>query len=386
MKTSLQRVSLYTLVCALLVGWLCLPASLRAQSEATLKAFTSDPHLGTPQEALVGITVTNIAKDGTVQTRDGNGLMLRCDGFVLAPAELFNTRNTTAGDPTLPRQTVSIVLHPGTNTQLTVNGRRPNWYGTISAGRQRQFLSYAVLKIDNLHCAAMRTLLPDVLHPDDNVTVAWSAWDEAAYKFQAVQTQTVKIGKPIVPAPDSKTPALFLEQSTRFAQSLPAMMPGALILGPEDLVVGLIAGGKVGEAMQFANFKSLILATNCVTPLPTPDATFQQEEMVAVPGGPVLLPKVLQDLQLDLEKSRVACVAPFLIDKYEVTNGQYLAFWQSLPGKMRNDPEVQQTLYPLGWGPPQSPFPGTIASVPVLGVRLAGAQAYAKWASGCLAL
>ena len=82
-----------------------------------------------------------------------------------------------------------------------------------------------------------------------------------------------------------------------------------------------------------------------------------------MPGGPIMLPKVLNDLQLDLENSRIGCVAPFLIDKYEVTNAQYLEFWKSLPEKRRKDPDVQQTLYPLGWGPPTAPFPGDMASV-----------------------
>ena len=62
-------------------------------------------------------------------------------------------------------------------------------------------------------------------------------------------------------------------------------------------------------------------------------------------------------------KTAASGVAPFLIDKYEVTNAQYLEFWKSLPEKRRKDPDVQQTLYPLGWGPPTAPFPGDMASV-----------------------
>lgn len=309
MNTAPLRLAMRALGSALLFLLLCQPSPLPAQSAEVLKAFTSDPHLGTVQDALVGITVTNKADDGSLQVRHGNGLMLRCDGFVLAPAELFNTRNPSTKTPTLPKQIVTIVVHPGTAQELSVKGRRPNWYGYVAQGSQRQFLGYAVLKIDNLHCPALRTLLPDSLQPDDTVSVAWSAWDEATHRFQALQTQPVKIGKPLEPALGSKTPLLFLERNTRFAPGLPALPPGALVVGPENLAVGILPGGKVAEASQFANFRSLQHATNCVTPLPTPDATFKQEEMALVPGGPIMLPKVLNDLQLDLENSRIGCRA-----------------------------------------------------------------------------
>ena len=102
--------------------------------------------------------------------------------------------------------------------------------------------------------------------------------------------------------------------------------------------------------------------------------------MVTVPGGPLKVATVLQSYDPDLENVYDACISPFQIDKYEVTNAQYLEFWQSLPESVRQDSYKRATMYPYGWGPETLPFPAELAQVPVLGVRLAGAKAYAKWA------
>ena len=56
-----------------------LPAA--AQSVETIHKFEADPHIGAPEEALVGLIVTNRADDGSVQIRHGNGIFIRCDGF-----------------------------------------------------------------------------------------------------------------------------------------------------------------------------------------------------------------------------------------------------------------------------------------------------------------
>ena len=398
-----------------------------AQSPTTLQSFEKDAHLGGIEDALVGITVVNNALDGSVQTRHGNGLMLRCDGFVLVPEALFYTEKSGNNEGTRFNQSVTVTLYPGTNKQQQVKGRRPGWLGWVESGVTRQRLGYAVLKLDNVHSPSMRPLMPDTLKAGDKLTLAWSHWDESKHAFTSVQTQPVLIGERKPLALNDPMPPLYREQFTPLSSMQEAVMPGAILLTGEDLAVGIMPGNTPANTTRFANFASLQRATNCVTALPmgedafvhryrpvegaatalsgkvpfatapfpatqsgakqvTPaqkrerDVAASAPDMVAVPGGPVKLPPALMKLQLDMEASNVACVPPFLIDRYEVTNQQYLEFWKSLPEKMRADSRVRADMYPYGWGSETEPFPDTLAHVPVLGVRLPGARAYAKWA------
>lgn len=98
--------------------------------------------------------------------------------------------------------------------------------------------------------------------------------------------------------------------------------------------------------------------------------------MVAVPGGPVRLPAAVLLEQPDMEGAEIACVAPFQIDKHEVTNAQYLAFWQSLPETERR--RLYPRYFPKTWAERGPPFPAPLANLPVIGVPLPGALAYAK--------
>ncbi len=151
------------------------------------------------------------------------------------------------------------------------------------------------------------------------------------------------------------------------------------------MVVGLVTVKADSGIIDFANLSSLDQATDSVGVLPCTDKQFAtiarraHGEMVPVSGGPVKVATVLQSYDEDLENVYDACVSPFQIDKYEVTNAQYLEFWQSLPVSDRSNSYIRSTMYPYGWGPESLPFPAELAPVPVLGVRLAGAKAYAKW-------
>ena len=74
----------------------------------------------------------------------------------------------------------------------------------------------------------------------------------------------------------------------------------------------------------------------------------------------------------------VACVAPFKIDEREVSNREYLKFWQTLPDSDRKRLGFQSNYYPASWSKSEPPFPGSIAELPVIGVPMPGALAYAK--------
>ena len=123
--------------------------------------------------------------------------------------------------------------------------------------------------------------------------------------------------------------------------------------------VGVVPGAiVVSNPSAFLSFDLLHLATNCVSAVPTTDAQFANSkldtgEMISIPGGPVSANWVLSEaLQQDMAGATVARVAPFKIDKDEVTNARYLQFWKSLTEADRKEwrwsyyPQVGTTRIP----------------------------------------
>jgi len=341
--------------------------------------FSRGPHVGTVEQALVGIEVTNTAEDGvSQQTRRGNGFVLRCDGFVIAPSALFSRTLTVAGErEEAEKQKITVVLAPGTNGERRVSVRRLR-----EVGRD---VGYVAVKLDGIHTPALRTLLPDALHGGDPVMVVWSAWDPTERRFLPLLRRAARLAPA---SPNEGREAASEGYRIAFSEPLVGPPAGAVVIGPDGLAVGLVPGSDTAaKCEEFVSFAALNRATNCVTPVPTPDSTFQTGEkgaqaadatpMVAVPGGPVRLSPTVLFEQQDMEGAEVACVAPFQIDKYEVTNAQYYAFWQSLSDQERR--RLGPRYYPKTWAERGAPFPANLANLPVLGVPLPGALAYAKW-------
>src|SRR5687768_8102104 len=116
-------------------------------------------HSGSVEAALVGIEVLATTKDGAAQqVRRGNGLIIRCDGFVLAPSSLFS-KTVIIGGQVEPagEQRITVVIHPGTLQEKRVTGRNPRF-----TSRE---VGYAVIKLDDFHSPSAATLLPDDLRP-----------------------------------------------------------------------------------------------------------------------------------------------------------------------------------------------------------------------------
>src|SRR2546427_12922756 len=84
----------------------------------------SGAHTGSVEQALVGIEVVNTAKDGaTRQARRANGFILRCDGFIIAPADLFSRTIVVAGQAEESEsQTITVTVNPGTNRERRLAG------------------------------------------------------------------------------------------------------------------------------------------------------------------------------------------------------------------------------------------------------------------------
>jgi formylglycine-generating enzyme required for sulfatase activity len=347
-----------------------------------LAEFTRGPHVGSADEAIVAIEVTNTSKDGAVQqVRRGSGVVLRCDGFVLAPSALFDASMMVAGaEEDAGKQAVAVILNAGTATEKRVVGRRPRFVP--------RDLGYAVLKLDRIHTPAVRTLLPSACKQGDGLTVVATRWDDATKRYLAPLRLTAHQG---VELPEESRPG-----RVSFGQALVNVPAGALVVGPDGLAVGLIASGTTqAKCESYVGFGVLDRATNCVTPFTrAPSAAPQaahaggqeagaekahEAPMAFVPGGPVELPRGVQQEQPDMEGATLACVAPFEIDKFEVTNREYLEFWNTIPLTEQRRLSVINRMYPLTWSKAGAPFPSELADAPVMGVALPGAQAYAAY-------
>ncbi len=348
------------------------PPQLRAaeRNAALFAELGKGPHLGSPEEAVVGIEVTNRSEDGAVeQTRHGAGFVLRCDGFVLAPASLFGRGMAVAGrSEDAARQVITVTLQPGTPQEVRTSARPPR--------HMPRDTGLAVVKMEGVHSPALPTLLPDTLKIGDSVQLVGIAWDAGAKRFRAYARLQAALS-PITPASDSDPrPG---EIGIDASMGAPAM--GSVVIGPSGTAVGMVttlnAGGKCD---RFTSFSVLDRVTNCVTPLSVPPSEGGADDggMVQVPGGPFLLPPVFAKEQPDMAGAGVACVAPFKIDKLEVSNREYLVFWLSLSETDRRRLGFQSNFFPASWSKTEAPYPASIADFPVIGVPFSGASAYAK--------
>lgn len=334
-----------------------------------LQALARGPHLGAPEEAVVGIEVTNRTADSAAeQTRRGAGFVIRCDGFVLAPASLFGRSIAVAGtNEEAASQSVAVIIHPGTPRESRVTARPPRYIP--------RNLDYCVLKMEGAHVPALRTLLPDAMKAGDSVQTEGVAWDAAARAFRIMPRATGVLGPP--PAPPEGEPA---PGEAGIALTQGAAAAGSVVLGPGGTAIGLVVSAPGGRVDRFITFADLNRATNCVTPLAIPPGVERDDEgdMVDVPGGPFVVPPAVLKDQPDMAGLGVACVAPFKIDRTEVTNKQYLEFWLSLPESDRKRLGFQSNYFPSSWSKTDAPFPQSIAELPVIGVPMPGAAAYAK--------
>ncbi|HLJ55226.1 MAG TPA: SUMF1/EgtB/PvdO family nonheme iron enzyme [Chthonomonadaceae bacterium] len=383
-----------------------------AQSAKTLAAFAAGPHTGPVEQAIVGVTTRFTDGRGTLlEERHGCGMVLRSDGFILLSAAMLDHRSDEPDDR---RPSIEVTLRPGTSAEQSLSAA---WPRAVPA-----YISLRAVKVPDVHVPALRMLLPNGLKKGDALTAVWLPWNSAAHRFGPIMGRAVHCG---ARGANPKTP--WIEPLDEELEGVP---PGAIVLGPEGMAVGLITA-RAGEGRsRFVSWQSLGKVTNCVVPVPTTDAEFAamakpnaaappdpaapnaadppaaanngaqeagtgdqsiqnpgdresgrskiQDGMVDVPGGPILVPKALLDSQADMEKATVACVAPFAIDRYQVTNRQYWDYWSRLPGKTSAEEAFKRQAWPAGWGGAQQPFPEEIAGLPVLGVSLAGAKGYAK--------
>src|ERR1051326_6129180 len=103
------------------------PLAATAQSPQVMEQFRKGPHTASIETALVGIEVINFEKDGPIlETRHGNGLVLRSDGFILVPRALISM--TITGTKTVaPKQQITVFTRPGTKEEQRFLPRYPRF-------------------------------------------------------------------------------------------------------------------------------------------------------------------------------------------------------------------------------------------------------------------
>ena len=340
-----------------------------AQSADLLAQFKKGPHTGPAEDAVALIEVINLDKDGKpMPVRRANAALIRCDGFLLAPADLFIRLRRVKDkllDQFAAKASVTVTLNPGTKNQKSLTAHVPRW---LPDG-----LDYTALKIDGIHKPAVQVFQPDVLKPGDKVEVLYCPLGPSKTTERTVERRFAELAQPA--AADAKLPIGWIE----FKEPITDVPEGALVVGPHDQAFGMVATSKAGMSVRgFTSFSILHLATNCVSANPSakrlaPEATAVGGDkdpgigsvMVLVSGGPVAIPNGVLARQPDMEDIEIACIGPFQIDKYEVTNREYLAFWNALPAEPR---KTNSRLFPIGWATTDPPFPKNLENTPVLGV------------------
>jgi len=371
-------------------------------SVETIQEFLTGPHTGPVEDAVVGVEVINKAKDGATETRHCSGLLIRCDGFFAIPPAI--TALQMSGGTEAVRQTVRVTLHPGTPKEQTAQAYIRHY---IIHG-----IDITVMKVQGVHSPAARPLLPDQLKPGDKVELAWTDWDAGTGRFSTVKHRLANLGQPDL-AESAIDGGLI-----SFTAMQDGVAGGAAVIGPDGMAIGILPGSSARHD-RFTSFSVLARITNCVAAAPTTDEEFARlqklekqndepaadgaaadpppanadgaptvdaatkpkhpkNDMVDVPGGPVRLPAAFQRDQQDMCAEVIACVPAFKIDRYKVSNREYYDFWMSLPEKDRAKREVRSALYPVSWADTDPPFPAEIDDVPVIGVSVAAAQAFAK--------
>jgi hypothetical protein len=357
-------------------------ARRQAPPAALWEQMERGPHTGSLQDALVGVEVTATSSDGAVKrVSRGNGLIIRCDGFVLVPTALFNTSVDVAGSKEEAASLmITIVLRPGMAGEKRVVARRPRY--------ERPGLGFTVAKIENWHGMSVTTQSPAGLRRGERLGIYWTEWDAAGKQWTPLKHKAAVLGGEGAEA-DRDHPGRRV-----FAEALERVPSGSMVLGGSGRAIGIVVSASAEKGTEhFTGFDALHLATNCVVPETSSQTAEVGREAggaqaapvetpaspsVKVGGGPVLLPASVTQLQPDMEGARFACVAPFEIDKFEVTNRQYLEFWNSLPESRRSELWFQSHHWPAAWSKRGQPFPTDIADFPVIGVPLPGAEAYAR--------
>jgi serine/threonine-protein kinase len=141
----------------------------------------------------------------------------------------------------------------------------------------------------------------------------------------------------------------------------------AIIVSVVVLAIVLAVVVAIGYGIRyFIRTRGASVAQGTSAPGATPNATDASANMARIEGGSFTMGR--DDGEANERPSHRVTVAPFLIDKFEVTCEEYQRF---VDDKHRRAPQ--------GWK--NKHFPQGAERLPVTGVSFSDAQAYASWAS-----
>ena len=298
-------------------------------------------HLGKVEDAIALFEVT---RPDELVARYATGLVIRCDGFFLAP--------TTVADSLDHRAVVRVRISGAENEKLSdslrVEGR--------PASRSRRS-STCPVKLNGHHLKCVRLLDSSNLVGGQKVRLLSAIPIGGRFK---IQEKTALVGR------KSEKDRWSLEN---FSEKLSS---GTVVVDEASgAPIGMVpSGADPGEFASFAFF-----ADNCgeVALAPTPDAAkgraTDPDGMQLVPGGPTQLLGESAKTARQLYGTDIVCMPDFYCDKNPVTIGEYDAWYR----KKRALP------LPTPWRDAPKAFPPTrLSGWPVSGVRPDEVRLYAR--------
>ncbi len=283
-------------------------------------------HFGTPSDAVVHVRVTRKdASTGETQVREGSGLVVRCDGFVLAPARLLSPSMTLSTGEVRP---VPLKDKVALLTFAAADGQTPPPQPVPHPRYYERHPDFALVKVNDQHLKGLPMLAPKNVHEGMALQVVyarpartdparprrWRSRRSRANRKRAGRAFPSPAAGRASPAPSSSTPLPVWPSASCPARRRRAAPP---------------------PAPAFVTFAGFHRISNAVALLPDPGAHErsgrvapgqERDGMVWVPGGPTVLTDKMAARYAALYGKWIACTPGFWIDKHEVTNGQYREF------------------------------------------------------------
>ena len=194
-------------------------------------------HIGTPDEAVCHARVTVF--DGSLQgvTREGSGVVVRCDGFVLLPEALFGP------DRALQKTArVSLLFRASGGAGGPFPKEPLSPYGPPRYHSAKT--DYVLVKVTGHHFKGLHLLDARNFHPDMPVKVVWAQMPEVGKEADAKVTvpSSVPVAKSCAATTGGRVAGSVPHYALTFADKEGDLPPlGAVVLEPESKgVLGMV--------------------------------------------------------------------------------------------------------------------------------------------------
>lgn len=375
------------------MGWAaCSCAAPLAQPAALSPATEPRRHTGTAAETVVHVRVTvTDPKTGHKQVRQGSGLVVRCDGFVVVPTALAAPEMALVSGE---RVRVPVSNKETLLTFASADGPPPPPQRVPHPPFFKEPIGYALAKVKGFHLPCLRLLHPSNIQAGMGVRVVYArpkANDPQQAEAVVVEAKVAQV--------DEKAPR------ATFAEPAPAVPIGAVVVAESGLALGIVTQtSEEGRPVSgFTTFAQLHHISNAVALLPDPaaatgppvalatqptesdgdmasagpssaeaprpDTAAASADMVWIPGGPVALQgRALQGHRI-FYGGGVVCTPGFWVDRREVTAEEYRQFLIA----------AEYPRLPLRWTKEDLSVPWRTPNLPIHSVRTEDAMAYAHW-------